>query len=1280
MTKQSIKQYSTMNKINTFKNLYEILISSDSKSFDKLLAIRPKGKDIQESLLRLFAKLDCIAELNDFKVCTGNFNLGTYKPMISYYDAFYLGNNLISIKDSGDASDLTLINAKHTVSDKPTVIAFTSKNNEGDLHLGNLDIDKISYYHSGYYNLRLGICIPNKNKLQEAIRRSRSSTRTTKFMNDITNAIILDHDDLRNAFIIFKELYADITFNDLINRALERVKIIYRPHQLYAIDKSANWIRKSEEQQKQINILWGHIARSGKSFMMNGLIHNLHDGSDENYLVITTAPNETITQYIQIMASLRVKGFNIITDKTQLGKKLKGKNLIILSKQLLTNENNKSISISNLRLIMLDEAHNGGTTDLSKTLLKKYSKCSKIFITATYGKISEEFHVDKTIKWDLEDIALFKEGQYDKIEQKYQDFTKAIYKHEELYGDDIDDISDYKKYPKLNVIGLDLSNQRRIEINEDDWTWSLNTLFEINKTGKFKFGNSVESIFRYIFQNVLEKIENHNEEIGQRKIMNKERPSVIMCFLPKQNINNISQLLEKIINHIDKSLEVCICNTTHSDTDVKTNIQNSLTKAANEKKKSVIVLTGTQGHLGVTIDQCDLVLLMNTSTSMDFIYQAMFRCMTESEGKQNGYVVDFDIDRSIQIVCEYGKYISDKIHTNRHAIEKILSQGIINLMFSEEFEFYDKQKMLDNVMSQYHRVISPDIDHYLNKLLNYDIRLTKEQLERISGFFINVTKGAKKEKVVVHDDNTENGTIKIEQKKTESSKKEATDANHEDKRNYMNTIKHLLPILCILTIGEHNNLDYVSMMKHVKTNSEMYNILQEQFKIWWGKEMDDQHFDSLSEVFQELDLHEVSDLQDIISVIKNLFVQSKNNRNELSKLIDKYLIPAAKEKTMNAEVSTPYFLRQEMLDTFSPDFWKQPKKVFEPCCGKGGFVIDIVSRFENAGMPYKQIVEECIYFADINPLNIFITKLLLDPKNEFNLNYYLGNTLEMEFDFKFDAVIGNPPYNSSGTGKGGASLWDKFVIASLTSWIVKSGFLCFVHPSGWRKPENSRSKTMGLFKLMTSEHTMLNLVIRGLKEGKKAFNCGTRYDYYLIQGISNTNNTTMINDELFNDIVIDLSKWNWLPNYNIDDLENILASSEEERLTVISNSSYHSDRDYVSETKSDVFKYPLINSTPLAGVRYCYSSINDKGHFGISKVIFGESGINSVVIDLEGKYGMTQGAIALPVVDAVEARLLETALLSKKLKSIIKSCLWGNFRIEYKLFALFKKDFYRYLH
>jgi hypothetical protein len=75
------------------------------------------------------------------------------------------------------------------------------------------------------------------------------------------------------------------------------------------------------------------------------------------------------------------------------------------------------------------------------------------------------------------------------------------------------------------------------------------------------------------------------------------------------------------------------------------------------------------------------------------------------------------------------------------------------------------------------------------------------------------------------------------------------------------------------------------------------------------------------------------DLEDVRDLAKT------NQLNQLSQLIDKYIIPQELEKKTNAEVSTPYKLRQEMLDKIPADFWTKPHTVFEPCSGKCGFVI-----------------------------------------------------------------------------------------------------------------------------------------------------------------------------------------------------------------------------------------------------------------------------------------------------------------------------------------------------
>jgi hypothetical protein len=70
------------------------------------------------------------------------------------------------------------------------------------------------------------------------------------------------------------------------------------------------------------------------------------------------------------------------------------------------------------------------------------------------------------------------------------------------------------------------------------------------------------------------------------------------------------------------------------------------------------------------------------------------------------------------------------------------------------------------------------------------------------------------------------------------------------------------------------------------------------------------------------------------------------------------------------------------------------------------------------------------------------------------------------------------------------------------------------------------------------------------------------------------------------------------------------------------------------------------------------------------------SGINNQIIDLEGKYAMSENSIAIAVDNINDAEELCSFLI--KINDVIKhSCLWSNFRLNWRLFLNFKKYFYK---
>ena len=157
-----------------------------------------------------------------------------------------------------------------------------------------------------------------------------------------------------------------------------------------------------------------------------------------------------------------------------------------------------------------------------------------------------------------------------------------------------------------------------------------------------------------------------------------------------------------------------------------------------------------------------------------------------------------------------------------------------------------------------------------------------------------------------------------------------------------------------------------------------------------------------------------------------------------------------------------------------------------------------------------------------------------------------------------------------------------------------------------------------------------------------------------------------------------MSELFWLPNSNILEINKILSKNECDKCPIIqSMSAYEPRKKWMSSNQSQEFKYPCVHSTPKSGIRYMYSNVNDKGHFGVPKVIFGDSGIYNPIIDMEGKYGMTQHSMAIQVDNLEEAINISKVIQDVKFDKIIQSCLYSSYAIDWNIFKEFKKDFWK---
>ena len=1327
-----------MTEPKTFIDLYNYLQGINDESIVPWLTNNWQGKEKQESLLRLFASLGLIDKLRPYNICKGNFNKKTINKYTSLKDAFYKNNDPINLNDKGDASDLTGVLKEN----KQHMVVTTSKNLK-HYTIGKLEIDKILTHFKQYeedgFTMTLCVCINNNVDFGNMINRSEMSNNQLKSFLEKEDTIIINWNDLDEAYHKFKRTYGNKPLDTIIHSNKE--PLLLKMHQRLGVLKTLRM--KNCEKKK---ILWGHIQRSGKSYIIAGcIIEDSKDKDECNYLVMTTAPNETTEQQRKVFDCNQLEDFNVIVLNGSNKKPvLTKKNIILCSKQFLQRKlDNKDVEktnsigwLKNMKFAMrfIDESHNGGTTELAQKTLEFYGKLAfTVQITATYSKPINDYKIPKDcwILWDLHDIKLCKNIKSE----------KSIDRLVEKHGIDIKDlireysfsniINEYSKYPELHLLTHEIKPDIVAEILKDtqhnDYGWSPDSCFLLNQDSNNKideFQNEAENVNMWyrIFgkrgtfgipdkdfpdeQVFIKRIETicknpstKSRFIGQGDFHNE--PMVIMAFLPQNNIDMISKATIKQLekHNVIPEYEIISINC-KAGKDPKQRIEDARDKARISGKKGVLVLSGKQCSLGVSINNCDIVILLNNSMGFDMVYQMMFRCMTEGKNKKCGFVVDLNIHRVIQTsIINYASLIKPNEHP-RNATKFILQERLINLNSDHWMPAFGNSAskittLCDNVYNAYSSNTENALNQLLNRLRFKELSLTKDEQLLFNTLFSNVEL-TKQQKDLIdkipEEENIKKGIEKINvdvEERSDTASETASETTNEsepeDKHvNYMDILKHMIPLLCILTI-HYEETSFIEMFGVIEKNQNLYTILIEQIKSWWGENINSNIIKTLINIYIKYMSDDMETTQ-IIRTIKELFSKNLNNHRNLSQLIDKYLVPQELEKKQSAEVSTPYKLRQEMLDKIPIEFWTSVKKVFEPCSGKGGFVIDIIDRFmiglkeviPDEKIRYKTIVEECLYFSDINPTNIFICKLLINKDNEYsyNLNYNEGDTLEINIKEKwdiggFDAVIGNPPYQVQVGPRKSQPIWNLFTKKYLDN-LSENGYLLFVHPSGWRSPG-------GVFrdvyeKIMSKNLIYLNM--NDFKKGQEVFNVGTNFDYYLVKNNNNKQSVEIIDiyDKEYN---LDLSKWSFIPSGGFELYEKVLALNNEEKVEVLHDySSYETRKKWISKTQSDEYKYPCCYTITIKdGMKFFYSS-EKKGHFDIPKVIWSNGLGTYPIIDENGEYGLTQFSYA--IIDSKDKlNNIKLSLENTDFIKLMEYVKFTNNKYNYKVIALFKKDFWK---
>ena len=1318
-----------MVKASDFKNVKEFIeyIKDKDKIDDILNEYETQGEKgfIYERLWDLVIKFGFCLIFPNSKYEHINTNINNGKPKKMSNLQSYLTNNKVQSGNSGGCSDITLFNKE-----EQKFIFISSKYPKCDEDNEKIKNKSVDYYdvqnilavikdnENIYQNYEIYLLVPNKINVSNAVKQSnKSSSYITKHMTNI-----LDKNDLQiyfNDFITSIQKYDFDQYNDTYTTKKDNLKM--RFHQDLIIRKTADKIAEGEKQ-----FLWGCKCRSGKTFMIGGLIVNQKEIKTKfNTLIITPAPTETAPQFTDDLFNsfLEFNNFDIhhVKDSKYLTNMKVDKtksNIFVASKQLLQKyiKDDKINEFGILHLIVFDENHFSGTTDKSKEILNTY--CSKntikLYLTATYNKPLKEWNINTDCQyyWDIEDEQMCKlccsndkeirQIEINRLAEKHGDMVALLVKEYTAKGYKFIDIfTPYLSMPDLCLLTSMFDQQRydiiKEHISDSVYGFGFDSLFSLNKQKtKFQYEEQIKLFLRYISGSKKDVDYKNGDKSIFTRINNicstreTRTPFTQIWFLPPNNINETSKALIKIMSedNILKKYDTFAINS-KNDTlqdDIKEEINKMEINAIANNKNGLILLAGNMLGLGITLNNCDVVMLLNNTLSSDKVMQQMYRCMTEGQNKKIGFVIDLNIGRVLNTCVNYS------IYNNEMSLEEKIKYLVDYHLINIDVDMFDNKKInTDTLITKLMNIWKENPINNLRVLLrnldNEYLDFDNETQKLLNKSFTSMTKG---DKLTLEMKDEEDELQSLKSGKEKSSEKEESEKNEMEKELEeiekaekqisftKDVLPYVIPLTCILTMKD-NNKDFVKMLTDIKNNPELIEIFDEQSLIWWNK----------------------TDLINLISEITNKYINKNSNTfnisinfkmglqslidkpKELLELINECLKPKESEKKQFGEVFTPMILVNDMLDKLPKEVWANKNlKWLDPCVGMGNFMIAIYLRLmtgleksiTDINKRKKHILENMLYMCELNKKNCYIVKQIFNIGNEYKINLYEGDYLKFNSTkrFKidnFDIIVGNPPYQDASGNKGkGHTLWTKFVEISLNNLLKENGYLVFVHPSLWRQADHE------MLNLMKSKQ-IIYLEIHDEKDGQKTFKCSTRYDWYILQNTPYKNETT-IKSQDGKIQKIKLNDWSFIPNCDFDKIKNLINSNDKVNV-LYSRSDYASDKKWTNKTTNTEFKYPIAYSVNRKNeIKFIWSNINNKGHFGVPKVIFG-SGATGFYVDKKGEYGLSE--FCTGIIDNINnLEKISKVLNSKNFQNIIKAISVSKAEINRKVLKYFNKDFYKH--
>ena len=1042
-----------------------------------------------------------------------NILIGKYTKN-STLKPFKCAENILSesiTNKSGGKSDLTL-------SFKDKFIVFSCKMWD-KFSPGESDVERINNtILSRKEETSIGFICKNKSDI---INHNIQDEDTNDiFKKIIENKLLFDLDDMNVGLCKFHKIFRGLNYNQICEKinndcmSNPRKLLVEKLHQKMTLLKFI----KNFKNGKKMHLI-AHKTRSGKTItqllIMKYLIEN-----NVSTLFMTSVPS-TLDEFIDDLEKYICFKQCYEIHKT-LNKDntdeicIRINKLVLCSTQFLKNDKNKIKKVflkkNKFEAFVIDECHYTSSTSKTKNDIldsdiddiRKNIKFN-IFTSATPKKTKQFYNIpnDCVYNWQLYDESQMKLLHQSNYNDK-EIINDMIIRHGDIFKQCLENSTlnkDYTNMPSNILLKAKYPDElvksiENINLNSDT-KFGLNCalLLSLQKNSNGKFidtfdicktvdGEEVlESYLDNIISNdknkfsIMKQIEKTQEKYNSRR-SNKNNPLMIIMYLPTHTKNGSIDMMQKALcKFIENKGLWKDYNIEYSNAINNSNIENEsfideiksyIIQAKKDKKRGCILLLGDKGNIGITYPDCDVTIHLDDGHNIEQQEQKRARAGTPANDKSIYINVDMDVQRSFitlfNIVTNY--QVGSKKEWTYKEILKYLYENNIFLFDDGEFNNgimtpLEIDNYFEKLSVNVSKCIKDDIMDYLCDKILYDStnvelgkyieEITNTSLNDIPNHDLqgeqqNLSKGdtikTVIEKIIVENSNTEKDKEKI-LKQVIDLKKRVIDLMKS---------RRGIPFYALLSRWfNKNNLDTLISDNEILIKSVLENVIPNINK------------DYIFVLYKMTILELFDNNRDIVNQIFEIYINAKPS--DYIKLVYKMFPPSSEDRDKHGEVTTGVNLSSDMAGVFNNFYHIMGEKYLEFCCGKGIFLLELFDRLYNSldisddNEKCRYIIEECLYFADINPLNVFICKVLLSAhacsytgiwNNNYNYNCLVCDSLQLdtieEWNIPLEKfnTISNPPYSTDPTSQSPKTIYHLFIEKYITS-----KRLLLVVPSRW---------------------------------------------------------------------------------------------------------------------------------------------------------------------------------------------------------------------------------------